>query len=96
MQRPFQLLTAKHLYTHSYRRVSATIASYMGALEALGIDVDTSVETEMLGTYRPTDERSPVLVPTPWSSNRQTLSGIQRAHKMELMRLGNSLAAGSR
>lgn len=71
-------------------RVSATIASYMGALEALGIDVDNSVELEMLAAISQLTSAAPSLSLPP-GLKPPNISSIQRAHKMELMRIGNSL-----
>ena len=76
---------------HSYRtRVSATIASYLGALDAFGIDVDTSVETEMLGLIGQVTGAHPSLSMPP-GVKPPNLSSIRTAHKQELMRLANSL-----
>ena len=76
---------------HSYRtRVSATIASYLGALDTFGIDVDTSVETEMLGLIGQLTGAHPSLSMPP-GVKPPNLSGIRTAHKQELMRLANSL-----
>ena len=71
-------------------RVSATIASYMGALEALGIDVDNSVELEMLAAISQLTSAAPSLSLPP-GLKPPNISSIQRAHKMELMQIGNSL-----
>jgi hypothetical protein len=71
-------------------RVTATIASYMGALEALGIDVDNSVELEMLAAISQLTSAVPSLSLPP-GLKPPNISSIQRAHKMELMRIGNSL-----
>jgi hypothetical protein len=71
-------------------RASATIASYMGALEALGIDVDNSVELEMLAAISQLTSAAPSLSLPP-GLKPPNISSIQRAHKMELMRIGNSL-----
>ena len=71
-------------------RVSATIASYMGALEALGIEVDNSVELEMLAAISQLTSAAPSLSLPP-GLKPPNISSIQRAHKMELMRIGNSL-----
>jgi hypothetical protein len=76
---------------HAYgTRVSATIASYLSALETFGIDVDDSVEQEMLGHVGQLTGAHPSLSMPPGVKS-PNLSSVQRAHKMELMRLGNSL-----
>jgi hypothetical protein len=71
-------------------RVSATIASYLGALETLGIAVDGSVELEMLAAISRLTNASPSLSLPP-GLKPPNISAIQRSHKMELMRVGNSL-----
>jgi hypothetical protein len=76
---------------HAYRtRVSATIASYLGALDTFGIEVDNSVEQEMLGLIHQLTGAHPPLSMPP-GVKPPNLSSIQTAHKMELMRLGNFL-----
>jgi hypothetical protein len=76
---------------HAYRtRVSATIATYLGALETFGIDVDDSVEREMLGLIGQLTGAHPSLSMPP-GLKPSNLSAVQAAHKMELMRQGNSL-----
>jgi TIR domain len=76
---------------HAYRtRVSATIASYLGALETFSIDVDNSIEQEMLGLIGQLTGAHPSLTMPP-GVKPPNLSSIRTAHKMELMRLGNSL-----
>lgn len=76
---------------HGYRtRVSATIARYLGALDTSGIDVDNSVEQEMLGLIGQLAGAHPSLSMPP-GVKPPNLGSIQTAHKMELMRLGNSL-----
>jgi hypothetical protein len=69
-------------------RVSAT--SYIGALETLGIDVDNAVELEMLAAISQLTSAAPSLSLPP-GLKPPNISAIQRAHKMELMRIGNSL-----
>ena len=71
-------------------RVSATIASYIGALETLGIVVDNSVEIEMLAAISQLTSAAPSLSLPP-GLKPPNISAIQRSHKMELMRIGNSL-----
>jgi TIR domain len=76
---------------HAYRtRVKATIDSYLGALERFGIDVDDSVELEMLGLIGQLTGAHPSLSMPP-GVKPPNLSAVLRAHKMELMRQGNSL-----
>jgi hypothetical protein len=76
---------------HAFRtRVTATIASYLGALETFGIDVDNSVEQEMLALIGQLTNSLPSLSLPP-GLKPPNISGIQTAHKLELMRLGNSL-----
>jgi hypothetical protein len=72
------------------KRVSATIASYLGALETLGIIVDGSVELEMLAAISQLTNASPSLSLPP-GLKPPNISAIQRSHKMELMRVGSSL-----
>jgi hypothetical protein len=71
-------------------RVSATIASYLGALEALGITVDDSVEREMLAAIGQLTSVSPSLSLPP-ALKPPNISAIRRSHQMESMRIGNSL-----
>jgi hypothetical protein len=71
-------------------RVSATIASYIGAQETLGVDVDNSVELEMLAAISQLTSAAPSLSLPP-GLKPPNISAIQRSHKMELMRTGNSL-----
>jgi len=71
-------------------RVSATIASYLGALEALGIIVDDSVEREMLAAIGQLTSVSPSFVATPALKPAKHLA-IRRSHQMESMRIENSL-----
>ena len=76
---------------HAFRtRVSATIASYLGALGTFGIDVDNSVEQEMLIAIRHLTSASPSLALPP-GVKPPNLSAIRRAHAMEVSRVGNSL-----
>jgi len=76
---------------HAFRtRVSATIASYLGALETLSVTVDDSVELEMLAAISQLTSAVPSLSLPP-GLKPPNISGIQRAHKMELARVGNSL-----
>ena len=76
---------------HAFRtRVSATIVSYLGALETFGIVVDDSVELEMLAAISQLTSATPSLSLPP-GLKPVNISGIQRAHKMELARVGNSL-----
>jgi hypothetical protein len=71
-------------------RVSATIASYLAALETFGITVDNSVENEMLGIIRQLTSAVPSLSLPP-AVKPANIASIQRAHKMESARVGNSL-----
>jgi len=71
-------------------RVSATIASYLSALEASGTTVDGSVEQEMLASIARLTSAAPSLSLPPGLKPPST-SGIQRAYKMELSRIGNTL-----
>lgn len=76
---------------HAYRtRVSATIASYLGALENFGIDVDNSVEQEMLAIIGQLTNAVPSLSLPP-AVKPPNLSSLQTAHKQKLMRISNSL-----
>jgi hypothetical protein len=70
--------------------VSATIASYIDALETLGIVVDDSVELEMLAAISQLTSATPSLSLPP-ALKPPNISAIQRAHKMESMRIGNAL-----
>jgi diguanylate cyclase (GGDEF)-like protein len=76
---------------HAFRtRTSATIASYLGALETFGIEVDNSVEQEMLTIVgRLTNVRSSLSLPP--GVKPPNISAIQTAHKLEMSRIGNSL-----
>jgi len=77
--------------TYAFRtRVSATIASYIDALETLGIVVDDSVELEMLAAISQLTSATPSLSLPP-ALKPPNISAIQRAHKMESMRIGNAL-----
>lgn len=77
--------------TYAFRtRVSATIASYIDALETLGIVVDNSVELEMLAAISQLTSATPSLSLPP-ALRPPNISAIQRAHKMESMRIGNAL-----
>ena len=77
--------------TYAFRtRVSATIASYIDALETLGIVVDNSVELEMLAAISQLTSATPSLSLPP-ALKPPNISAIQRAHKMESMRIGNAL-----
>lgn len=58
--------------------------------KTLGIDVDNSVELEMLAAIGQLTSAAPSLSLPP-GLKPPNISAIQRAHKMELMRIGNSL-----
>ena len=71
-------------------RVSATIARYLEALDTFGIEVDDSVEKEMLALIAQLTNVEPSLS-LPTAVKPSNISAIQRAHKMEASRIGNSL-----
>jgi len=71
-------------------RLSATIASYIGALETSGIVVDDSVELEMLAAISQLTSAAPSLSLPP-ALTLPNISAIRRSHKMKSMRVGNSL-----
>jgi hypothetical protein len=71
-------------------RASATIASYLSALDTFGIDVDDSIELEMLGLIGQLTGAHPSLSMPP-GVKPPNLSAVRRSHAMELMRQGNSL-----
>jgi hypothetical protein len=71
-------------------RVEATIAKYFDALETCDIEVDSSVEQEMLQIIRKlTRAAQPLQLPP--ALNAPNSSAVQRAHTMELARVGNLL-----
>jgi hypothetical protein len=74
---------------HAFRtRVEAVISRYMEALENCGIEVDENVEKgvlQLIGAL--TSAKHPLSLP-PGVKHRANMAGIQRAHIMEMSRVG--------
>ena len=76
---------------HAFRtRVRAITASYLEALEACGILVDASVESEMLGIIRPLTSVSPALVFPPGIQG-PNVSAVMAEYKQECARVSTAL-----